>query len=68
MQGELRCEHCRDVIGVYEPVVTMIDGEPLRTSRAVALGHLRGAPCFHEGCFKRSRSTGEEPDGAGSVA
>ncbi|HTZ85884.1 MAG TPA: hypothetical protein VMB05_04375 [Solirubrobacteraceae bacterium] len=65
MQGELRCEHCRDVIGVYEPVVTMIDGEPLRTSRAVALGHLRGAPCFHEECFQRAEGPGGPPKSNG---
>jgi hypothetical protein len=58
---EPRCRHCGDVIGVYEPVIVLVDGDPLSASRAVVHGTLRGAPCFHETCFSRARA---QPAGA----
>jgi hypothetical protein len=30
----IRCEQCEDVIGVYEPVILLLDGEARETSRA----------------------------------
>ena len=30
----MRCDHCGEVIGVYEPVVVVADGETLQTSCA----------------------------------
>src|SRR5205814_8243100 len=30
----VRCDHCADAIGVYEPVVAVIDGEAREISRA----------------------------------
>jgi len=58
---ELRCHHCRDLIGVYEPFVVVRDGLPVRTSTAAA----GGAPpdserCFHSECFEM-RGDEEEP-------
>jgi hypothetical protein len=50
--GPLRCDRCRDVIGAYEPVVALLEGNPVRVSRAAAEDRqLAGGPCFHEGCF-----------------
>jgi hypothetical protein len=49
---ELRCRHCDDVIGVYEPIVVVRDGIPVCTSRAAAeSGQLSGKRCFHADCF-----------------
>jgi hypothetical protein len=53
------CGHCRDVIGVYEPMVVLLDGEALLTSRAVADRDLpRDARCYHEACFALAEATG----------
>jgi hypothetical protein len=32
--GRIRCTHCGDVIGVYEPLVVVADDEARRTSLA----------------------------------
>jgi|CZKG01.1.fsa_nt_gi hypothetical protein len=53
MSDSLNCHHCGEPIGVYEPLVTFMDGRPRETSRA-AEGHpgrLRDA-CFHRACFE----------------
>ncbi len=56
----LRCQHCSDVIGVYEPLVVLRDGVPVRTSRAAAAGQpLAASPCFHAECFE-SRCTSKD--------
>jgi hypothetical protein len=34
MNGTLRCQDCEDVIGVYEPMIVLIDGQARSTSRA----------------------------------
>ena len=51
MEG-LECKHCGDRIGVYEPIVVVIEGQTLRTSRAAeqAFGHVLG-DCYHGGCY-----------------
>ena len=48
----LRCGLCEDVIGVYEPLITLANGQPQMTSRA-AEAHVgaSGEPCFHRACF-----------------
>ena len=61
MSDPVRCHHCGDVIGVYEPLVTLADGHPRETSRALELvtpeHHVDGA-CYHRACFER---LGTEP-------
>jgi hypothetical protein len=58
---ELRCGHCDDVIGVYEPIVVVHDGVPVRTSRAASeLEQLSDKPSFHAACFASA-----PPGGAG---
>lgn len=48
----LRCRHCRDVIGVYEPMVVLLEHQPVRTSRTtVAAEQLAAEPCFHASCY-----------------
>ncbi len=48
----LRCGHCQEVIGVYEPMIVLSDGVPVRTSRAAAKDDesLVGEH-FHLRCF-----------------
>jgi hypothetical protein len=47
-----KCRHCRDVIGVYEPMIVLLDGEALLTSRAVADRNIpHDAHRYHETCF-----------------
>lgn len=56
----LRCRHCSDLIGVYEPLVVLRDGVPVRTSRAAAPGQpLDASQCFHAECFE-SRTASED--------
>lgn len=52
MTETLRCRACGDVIGVYEPLVTLIDGQANETSRAARedVGAL-GEECYHHACF-----------------
>jgi hypothetical protein len=46
------CDHCADVIGVYEPAVVIIRGEMRETSRAVEpdLGE-KSAKRYHRACY-----------------
>jgi hypothetical protein len=48
----LRCQHCGEVIGVYEPMVVLTDEQARSTSRAAAQddGALIGA-CYHRACY-----------------
>ena len=50
-----RCNRCEDLIGVYEPMVLVVDGVLHRTSRAAepALsGDQVGASYYHADCFE----------------
>lgn len=50
-----RCHRCGVVIGVYEPMVVVVRGIEIRTSRAAAGAELPpGEPWFHEECFAPS--------------
>jgi hypothetical protein len=57
----MRCRLCDEVIGVYEPLVVLLDGVPRRTSRPVAEAEQLIAPCFHADCFAEhgARSTAD---------
>lgn len=59
MSGVLRCESCGEVIGVYEPMVRVLDGRAREGSRLVE-AHLtrEGGECFHRACYERT--DGEE--------
>jgi hypothetical protein len=51
----MRCEHCGDVIGIYEPLVLLADGHA-RTSSAAAepqIGDELGKH-FHRACYPDS--------------
>jgi hypothetical protein len=54
--NELRCHSCSEPIGVYEPMVALIQGQARETSLA-ATAHpdmLLGEACFHRACFQTS--------------
>ena len=47
----LRCRHCGDVIGVYEPLVLRVGGEVRETSRAAESNlPLAHAEHYHRAC------------------
>ena len=52
MDSRLRCHHCEDVIGVYEPMIVLTDGQARNTSRAAEPDErgFRGE-CYHRACF-----------------
>jgi len=61
MDDVLRCRHCGEVIGVYEPLIVSTGGRARETSRAAEdhdEARLRG-DCYHRGCFEP-----REPDQA----
>jgi len=51
----LRCRHCEDVIGAYEPMVLESPHGPRHTSLA-AEPALYGSdePCFHRACYAQA--------------
>jgi hypothetical protein len=54
MSDLLRCRHCGEVIGVYEPLVTFLEGRPFETSRlADPLAGALDGRAYHRACFER---------------
>lgn len=50
-----RCHHCRDVVGIYEAVVQLVEGMPRRTSLAAqpALEHAGDeTTLYHQACWE----------------
>jgi hypothetical protein len=56
MGPALRCAHCGDVIGMYEPLVVIEDGAARQTSCAAEPPLLAGAhgDCYHRDCHLSS--------------
>ncbi len=53
MESWVRCSHCREPVGIYEPIVVLDDGEPVLTSRAAEPNRpLNEERCLHEDCFR----------------
>lgn len=49
-----RCAQCGVVIGVYEPLVRVVAGSPLATSRAAEPELAFGEePWYHAACYER---------------
>ncbi len=47
----VRCQHCGDVIGVYEPLVLLTDSDRRETSLAAEPDLAAGAPsAYHGAC------------------
>jgi hypothetical protein len=60
MDGPLRCRHCSDVIGVYEPMIVLFGGEARKSSRAAE--REAGTPvreCYHDACHTQAHD--EDP-------
>jgi hypothetical protein len=57
MSGILRCQRCEDVIGVYEPMIVVVDGQPRETSRAAddTTKALTGI-YYHRSCFAQAQA------------
>jgi hypothetical protein len=52
MNEILRCHHCDDVIGVYEPMVVLTNLEARNTSRAAEQDHeFSLGECYHHACY-----------------
>lgn len=55
----LRCAHCRELIGIYEPMMLLSDGAPARTSRAaLSKDEPLAGEAFHADCYAQ-----REPEG-----
>lgn len=58
MNEPLRCAHCGDVIGVYEPLIALADGRARETSLAAeAASADYNTDCFHRTCYDDYRHT-----------
>ena len=54
MSQSLRCEDCGEVIGVYEPLVRLLDGRAHESSRALEpVGSDRRGAHYHRACYVR---------------
>jgi hypothetical protein len=53
MTDFLICDKCGDVIGVYEPLVLIVDGQPSETSQAARPDDTDGAnERYHRACYE----------------
>ncbi len=49
---QVLCHLCRDVIGIYEPMITLFQGHPHETSQAAEPdGYVRASECYHRACY-----------------
>jgi hypothetical protein len=61
MNEVTRCAHCGEVIGVYEPLVALVDGRASESSLVAEPACDRDADaCFHRECFLE---LGEDAEG-----
>jgi len=62
MNRPLRCQHCNDVIGVYEPMTVLVGGDVRESSRAAEKDSaLAMGECYHRACYVEV--SGQDPDG-----
>lgn len=55
LERAIHCQHCGEVIGVYEPLIVIVDDEAVQTSRAAARNELaHGGPYYHQPCFMQA--------------
>lgn len=52
MVKAVRCGHCGIVIGVYEPMVVVRDGDARETSRAAEPLIVQNVELYHRDCFR----------------
>jgi hypothetical protein len=53
MNGAPRCRRCSDVIGVYEPMILLVDGRACETSRAAEPDAGAHGDLYHRCCYAR---------------
>ena len=59
MNEPLRCAHCGDVIGVYEPLIALAEGRARETSLAAEPAAADWtADCYHRACYEHQRCAG----------
>jgi hypothetical protein len=52
INGRIPCARCGDVIGVYEPMVAILEGRPHKTSIAAKATSLdTSVECYHQACY-----------------
>ena len=56
------CRHCNDVLGIYEPIILLMDGEPPKLTSRAATPLPHDGFALHQGCFRQSRSGAEQSD------
>lgn len=56
MTMTLRCEHCKDVIGVYEPMIVLQDGRARTTSKGAEQDGAWAlvGECYHAVCYEHA--------------
>ena len=60
---QLLCHECNEVIGVYEPLIMMLDGQIVETSRAgMDCTHSQHTASYHRSCFARDSDSDSDPD------
>jgi hypothetical protein len=61
IEDKLRCAHCGDVIGTYEPMVALVDGRARDTSKAAETGNEECLQnCYHQACYAHARGEATE--------
>jgi hypothetical protein len=62
MNRPLRCQHCNDVIGMYEPMIVLADGDVRESSRTAEKDSpLAMGACYHRACYVEASD--QDPDG-----
>jgi hypothetical protein len=60
LEERLRCNRCGDVIGTYEPMVVLADGQARETAKAAEQDIARSVgECYHHACYTQTH--GEHP-------
>lgn len=58
-----RCRHCGDVIGVYEPMIVITDGQARKTSKAAEKETaLPRGECYHHACWAPAHESDLKPN------
>lgn len=60
MDEKLRCAHCGDVIGAYEPLVLLHDGQARDISKAEIDDDGPLGECYHRICYTRMSGHAED--------
>lgn len=62
MNEKLCCAHCGEVIGAYEPLVALLEGQAHGTSKIAETNN--GGPvgeCYHRACYTTKHGEPDRP-------